>query len=87
MKNSYSITANSCCFPSVELKIISVNWHQMHQYLAVIKRAFREIEILNDDTGEVMFRHYESDEMFSPLLSIGECISAIEDLKKEFDNR
>ena len=87
MKNSYSITANSCCFPSIELKINGVNWHQMQHYLTIIKRAFREIEILNDDTGEVMLRYYESDEMFSPLLSIGECISAIEDVKKEFYNR
>lgn len=62
MRNTYTITAKS------EKKdyIITVDKNCAARVVDRLMTAFRDIECVNDDTGEVMFNYYISNEIFVP---------------------
>ena len=86
MKNTYTITAKSCSAPFTTFSI-SVNFNQIHRYIQILSVAFRDVTVTNDDTGEIVLSHYESDEMFHPTYSIGSALIGVGQLRNELDAR
>lgn len=63
MKGTYTITAKS------EKKdyIITIDARCAARVIERLMDAFRNIECINNDTGEVMFTYYMSNEIFVPI--------------------
>jgi len=83
---TYTITARSGDAISTKVKISDAPIRVLY-YKACLLQAFRNIEIINDETGEVMFTHYESGDLFVASKEIGEVVAEVHELYRNFHNR
>ena len=86
MKHTYTMTARNCEFPSVEVTITD-HFFAIAAYRQIAEKAFRDITICNDDTGEVMYNHYVSDEWWKPMLTVAEAMEELKAQRLEFLER
>lgn len=83
-KQTYTVTAKSCeSAPHIEFSI-SANIHQASFYFMALARAFRDVQMVSNDTGEVMKSHYESDEIFDQRVPYHIAIMEVIELHKEY---
>lgn len=83
-KQTYTVTAKSCeSAPHIEFSI-SANIHQASFYFKALARAFRDVTMTSDDTGEVMKIFYESDEVFVQKVPYHIAIMEVVELHKEY---
>lgn len=78
----YTITAKSCEQPNITVEI-TAPWTQMREYIGILRLAFRDVTVVDNETGEVMLNHYESAEIFEQAVSYAEALHFVE-LAKEF---
>lgn len=83
---TYTITARSGDAISTRVRISDAPIRVLH-YRACLLQAFRNVEIVNDETGEIMFTHYESSDLFIASKEIGEVIAELQALYYNFHNR
>lgn len=83
---TYTITARSGDAISTRIRISDAPIRVLY-YKACLLQAFRNIEIINDETGEVMFTHYESSDLFIASKEIGEVVAEVQALYRNFHNR
>ena len=82
---TYKVVAeNGDTAPSIRVEVEG-NRFAARDYAALLLKAFRRVDVYNNETGEVMFSSYVSDERFSPDLSVTECLSLLQ--AKVKDNR
>ena len=87
MKNTYTVTAKSCeSAPHIEFSI-SANIFQASFYFKALARAFRDVTMTSDDTGEVMKAFYESDEIFKQVVPYPTAIWEVMELHREYKAR
>lgn len=83
---TYTITAKSGDAISTRVRISDTSFRVLC-YKTCLLQAFRNIEIINDETGEVMFTHYESEDLFFASKEIGEVVAEVRELYRDFHNR
>jgi hypothetical protein len=83
---TYTLIASNCEFPNIELKI-SDHFFAITAYRQTAELAFRQIKVFNDETGEVMYDRYVSDEWWKPMLSIAEALDELKAQRLEFLKR
>jgi hypothetical protein len=72
---SYNILAETLeGKPSIAFAYDGLTERQMRVAIRCLSRAFRKILITNHNTGEVIYDHYESDEVFCPTETPTEAI-------------
>ena len=71
----YDLVAENCeGKPSITFAYNGLTERQMRVAIRCLSRAFRKILITNSETGEVIYDHYESDEVFCPCETPTEAI-------------
>lgn len=82
----YDVIAKKTKEPFVEVAV-SGNYFQVANYRVLLETAFNSVEIINKDTGEVIYTHYISTDYFEPQQSIGKCFEDLEKLRFAFLER
>ncbi len=82
----YTMTVNNCADPKATFEITDC-FMRIHSYYEIARDAFRDIQIVCCDTGEVILHEYRSDEWFVPKMDCGACISQIAWMKHMFELR
>ena len=80
---TYTLTASNCEFPHIDLSI-SDHFFAISAYRQTAELAFRQIRVVNDETGEIMYDRYVSDEWWKPMFSIDEAMDEIKVQRLEF---
>lgn len=83
---TYTITARSGDAISTRVRISDAPIRVLY-YKACLLQAFCDIDIINDETGEVVFNHYESGDLFIPSKEIGDVVAEVRALYLNFHNR
>lgn len=81
----FTITAKSCEQPNITVEI-TAPWAQMREYIGILRLAFRDVTVVDNETGEVMFNHYESADIFEQATSYAEAIHFVELVKEFFES-
>lgn len=62
--------------PSITFSYDGLTERQTRAAIKCLSTAFRKITVTNNETGEVIYDHYESDEIFCPTETPTEAIDA-----------
>ena len=74
--NTYTLTVESLeSRPNIKISFNGVKHNDIMVAFNVAKSAFRQIEITNEQTGEVMTTFYMSDEFHRPSRSYGDVVN------------
>lgn len=60
--------------PKIVFEYKSLTEKQMRYAVKCLATAFRKVEVISNETGEVIYDHYESDEIFCPSFTETEAI-------------
>ena len=63
---TYSVTAENRCNPYITYHIEGLTEKQARFAIKNLSTAFRSIEVVSEETGEVVFSHYEGSDFFQP---------------------
>lgn len=74
---TYAVTAENRCNPYITYHIEKLTEKQARFAIKNLWTAFRSIEVVNEETGEVVFSHYEGDEFFQPSETEAEAIAKV----------
>lgn len=74
---TYTVTAENRCNPYITYTIQNLTEKQARFAIKNLWTAFRSIEVVNEETGEVVFSHYEGDEFFQPSETEVEAIAKV----------
>lgn len=77
MNNTYSVTAENRSNPYITYHIEGLTEKQARFAFKNLWTAFRSIEIINEETGEVVFSHYEGSDFFQPSETEAEAIAKV----------
>lgn len=78
---TYTLKMDTCeAKPKMEISFGEVPENKIKRALDFASGAFRQIEVINEETGEVMFSRYESASWFTPVYSYGEAIDIISNI-------
>ena len=73
---TYTLTVDSCeDRPKIHINFYGVKQGDIMVAFNVAKSAFRQVEILNEETGEVVTTYYMSDEFHRPSRTYGDAIN------------
>jgi hypothetical protein len=75
---TYALHFNTLdCRPKMKGVFEEVPANRIQTALSVARNAFREVEVIDEGTGELMYRHTFSPAWFKPQYSYGEAIDII----------
>ena len=74
---TYTVTAENRCNPYITYCIKNLTEKQARFAIKNLWTAFRSVEVVNEETGEVVFSHYEGDEFFQPSETEAEAIAKV----------
>lgn len=74
---TYTVIAENRCNPYITYTIQNLTEKQARFAIKNLWTAFRSIEVVNEETGEVVFSHYEGDEFFQPSETEAEAIAKV----------
>ena len=78
MKQTYTMKLRSCeSRPSIEVELPNIPHDRISKAMDKAIKAFRSVEILADETGEVMFSYYMDFDFFLPCFNHGEMIDIL----------
>lgn len=60
---TYTLTARNGDTPAITFEV-SATFHWIMEMVKVAEKAFRDIQVINDETGEVMVSKYQASEIF-----------------------
>ena len=84
--NLYNIQLCTCEKFGLTINLTAVSYSCMTEIYKKARCAFRDINITNAETGELVLQHYENDEIFIATEKVGEIMCYIEhilDMAKE----
>ena len=78
MEQTYTIKLDSCeNRPSIIMELKQVPQNRLQRAMDFAIKAFRQIEVNAEATGEVIFNYYKDFEWFSPAFNYGEAIDML----------
>lgn len=76
--STYTLTVDSCeDKPKIHINFCGIKKDDIMVAFNVAKSAFRQVEILNEETGEIVTTYYMSDEFHRASRKYGETIDYI----------
>lgn len=81
---TFKVVAENCETPHIRIEVEG-NRFSAFEYANLLTKAFRQVDVYCNETGEVMSNSYISDDWFTPSLSVTECIAILR--AKVKDNR
>ena len=71
MEQTYTIKLDSCeSKPSIIMELKQVPQNRLQRAMDFAIKAFRQVEVNAEETGEVIFNYYKDFEWFSPHLTM-----------------
>jgi hypothetical protein len=80
MKNTYIVTAKSCENPNITIEYEGLCEECIEECIEELTTAFRSVEVICEQTGEVVYTHYVGADWFTPFASYGEVIDEVYDI-------
>lgn len=78
MNDTYTLAVNSCeSRPDIEARFKNIKREHIEEATRIAATAFRQIEVTNEETGEVIFSMYIDCDWFNPSRHYGTAIDAI----------
>lgn len=75
---SYSLTLRSCeASPCIEATFNGLSSEQTRLAISEAIYGFRHVEAICEQTGEVVYTNYKSSELFTTLISYGDCLDRV----------
>jgi hypothetical protein len=79
---TYIITADNCMNPKITVRYEGLTEKQVLLAIRCFYGAFRSIEVICSDTGEVMYNHYVSEDFMIYTKSEAEALDELSDCLK-----
>lgn len=77
---TYTVTAdNYCSTPKIVFSHSGIHGDHILTTANCLRKAFRKVEVINEQTGEIVFDYYVGDEFFEPVFGITEAIDMVMD--------
>ena len=86
MKNTYTVTAKSCENPNVTIEYRELCEECIDECIEELNTAFRSVEVICEQTGEVVYSLYVGANWFTPFASYGEVIDEVYDIVSSCEN-
>ena len=80
MKNTYTVTAKSCENPNITIEYKGLCGECLDECVEELNTAFRSVEVICEQTGEVAYSLYVGADWFVPFGSHGEVIDEVYDI-------
>ena len=80
MENRFTLTASNGMPNSVSITIPHIPKMLVRKAYGYAISAFRDVEIVNEDTGEVTHTFYRDIEWYTPDCSVGDMVDALNTL-------
>ena len=85
MANTYTVNArNSVKGVCVDVSLTVNSVHQTFAFYKILTEAFRSVDIIDNDTGEVIMSTYSAEEFFYPRDTLTSVLERVEELRIEF---
>jgi hypothetical protein len=83
MSNTYTISVETRNSNNVSATFRNVPNYKVEPCVSVLETAFRDIEVVDEETGEVVYSKYVGGDWFEAEASVGEVIDEINDYLAE----
>lgn len=80
----YNVQARSGEAINIQVEVPNLHIHQAVAFYEVLNKAFRAVDVIDNETGEVVLSKYFSSDLFYPITTIDEALADIEQLRREF---
>ena len=78
MTQTYTMKLRSCeTRPAIEVEFPNIARDRIEQAITEATLAFRSVEVVADETGEIIFSHYVDSDFFSLIQNHGEAIDVL----------
>lgn len=78
LEQTYTLTACTCeSHPHIELTFEHVRPDNLSQAMFVAGKAFRQVRVTADETGEIIYELYLDADWFYPTLTYGQVIDRL----------
>lgn len=77
MEFTYTVTADNCNHPKITCEITGQTDKSAKFLAENLSRAFREVRVLCEQTGEVVYSFYYNDDFKRPTMLQTECLATI----------
>lgn len=74
--NTYTVSADSCNALKIQVSF-TTSWNRACWVYNILRQAFRDVNMTDGETGEVMFSQYASDQCFNPTMTIAEALEQL----------
>ena len=71
--NTYTVSADSCNALKIQVSY-TTTWNRACWLYGILRQAFRDVNICDGETGEVMLSQYASDQCFNPTMTVAEAM-------------
>lgn len=76
MNHTYKVVARNCEAPNIEITAEG-NRFAVAEYVELLQKGFRFVEVYDNETGEVVYTFYRSHEWFEPTVWIAKCVDQL----------
>lgn len=73
--STFTVTADGC--NGFEVSYKRQSFHMANTIAFMLTEAFHDVKIVDDNTGEVMYNHYESAELFNARKAQSEVVREV----------
>lgn len=77
---SYSVSADTCESPKITVEYKGLSMEKAKHIAMILEGAFRKVDVICEQTGEVMYNVYYSSEYFEKCHSCSDALGVIEEL-------
>lgn len=75
----FSVTANSCEASNVSVVFKDLDIHKAMMVAKTLEQGFRDVDVVSQETGEIIYKHYVGSEYFKPYWNCyGEAVANAE---------
>jgi len=83
----YNVQARNGEVISVQVEIHDLHIHQADALYKVLNKAFRAVDVIDNETGEVVLSKYSASDFFYPTATMEETLEELERLRLAFLER
>ena len=80
----YTITAEAGKAPFLTVRLETNSFMHMSAYVKLLKKAFRDVKAIENETAEVVVNYYASEEFFTPEMTTRTALVTLADLIDRF---
>jgi hypothetical protein len=78
----YTVNAHTQSRPYISAEYKELSLQEAKLVTHILSGGFRTVECTNELTGEIMMNNYYSDEFFTPIYTVPECLKNVDDVLK-----